>query len=309
MTQREKKNVTHSVLERLRNRARANDEAFDLVLTRYGMERFLYRLSISPDADRFVLKGASLFLIWRGQSYRISRDADFLVLGDSNLESLKDVFREVCEIGCSPSDGMMYDPETLKVQAIKENQEYDGVRITLMGMLNQVRIPLQIDVGFGDAITPVAEQVHFPTLLDGPAPQLKAYPRYSVVAEKFEAMIKLGLANSRMKDFYDVVLLSRMFEFEGKVMGEALTNTFSRRRTPLPQTTPECLTSAFCKDTQKLTQWNAFVRNAKPVIPVGDLSAVVEEISGFVMPLIERLHRKEDFPATWFPGRGWEDVV
>jgi hypothetical protein len=160
----------------LRNRARAHDEAFNLVLARYGMERFLYRLSISPNADRFVLKGASLFLIWRGQSYRISRDADFLGLGDSDVENLREVFRAVCEIGCSPSDGIIYDPESLNVQTIKENQEYDGARITLTGMLNQVRIPLQIDVGFGDAVTPAAEQVHFPTLLDGPAPRLKAYP-------------------------------------------------------------------------------------------------------------------------------------
>jgi hypothetical protein len=141
MTQREKKNVAHSVLERLRNRARTNNEAFDLLLTRYSMERFLYRLSISPDADRFVLKGASLFLIWRGQSYRISRDADFLGLGDSDVENLREVFREVCDIGCSPSDGIICDPETVKVQAKNENQEYDGVRITLMGMLNHVRIP------------------------------------------------------------------------------------------------------------------------------------------------------------------------
>lgn len=183
------------------------------------------------------------------------------------------------------------------------------MRITLVGMLNQVRIPLQIDIGFGDIVTPAVELVDFPTLLDGPAPRLKVYPRYTVVAEKFEAMGTLGLANSRMKDFHDIVLLSRMFGFDGKVLCEALNNTFTRRRTPLPETTPPCLTPAFSEDTQKLTQWNAFLRNAQPVVPVGSLTSVIEEIMGFLMPLIEKLHREEDFPFKWYTERDWEDAV
>lgn len=309
MSEREKKNMAHSVIERLRHRARANDEEYNLVLTRYGMERFLYRLSISPHADSFILKGASLFLIWKGQSYRVSRDADFLGLGDADVDHLRDVFREVCEMECSPSDGIVYRSESLRAQAIRENQEHDGVRITLMGMMNQVQIPLQIDIGFGDAVTPAAEQVVFPTLLDGTPPRLNAYPRYTLIAEKFETMVKLGLANSRMKDFYDIVLLSRMFEFEGNVLRDALNNTFSRRRTPLPQTTPVCFTPMFYEDPQKLTQWNAFVRNAKPEVPVGDLAVLIAEVSRFIMPPIEKLQRGESFTCKWVPGRGWEDAV
>lgn len=202
-----KKNLAHSIFQRLLNRAKSNKEDFNLLLSRYGMERFLYRLSVSPHNDRFILKGASLFLVWKGQNYRVTRDADLLGLGISDIKQLADLFREVCHVEFQ-GDGMIYMPESLNAEEIREDQEYDGVRITLIGMLNQARIPLQIDIGFGDAITPAPEQIEYPTLFDAPPPLLKAYPRYTLVAEKVEAMIKLGLANSRMKDFYDIWLLS-----------------------------------------------------------------------------------------------------
>ena len=211
-----KKNVAHSLFQRLLNRAKTNKEDFNLLLSRYGMERFLYRLSVSPHNDRFILKGASLFLVWKGQNYRVTRDADFLGFGNADTEQLADVFRDICRVEFQ-GDGMIYLPDSLCAEEIREGQEYDGVRITLVGMLNQARIPLQVDIGFGDAITPAPEQIEYPTLFDAPPALLKACPRYTLVAEKAEAMVKLGLANSRMKDFYDLWLVSRLFSFEGNL--------------------------------------------------------------------------------------------
>lgn len=299
-----KKNLAHSIFQRLLNRAKNNKEDFNLLLSRYGMERFLYRLSVSPHNDRFILKGASLFLVWKGQNYRVTRDADLLGLGISDIEKLADLFREICNVEFQ-GDGMIYMPESLNAEEIREDQEYDGVRITLIGMLNQARIPLQVDIGFGDAITPAPEQIEYPTLFNAPPPLLKAYPRYTMVAEKVEAMVKLGLANSRMKDFYDIWLLSRLFSFEGNVLRKALENTFDRRRTTFPASTPFAFTPAFYEDPQKTVQWAAFVNKSKPDIPVGDLSAVIADIDDFLAPLIESLQSNTPFKDAWVPDQGW----
>lgn len=299
-----KKNVAHSIFQRLLNRAKTNKEDFNLLLSRYGMERFLYRLSVSPHNDRFILKGASLFLVWKGQNYRVTRDADLLGFGNSDIEQLADLFRDICRIEFQ-GDGMSYLPESLNAEEIREDQEYDGVRITLVGMLNQARIPLQVDIGFGDAITPAPEQIEYPTLFDAPPPLLKACPRYTLVAEKVEAIVKLGLANSRMKDFYDIWLLSKLFSFEGNVLRKALANTFDRRRTTFPTSTPFALTPAFYEDFQKTVQWTAFIKKSKPDIPVGDLSAVIADIAVFLTPVIESLQSNASFDDAWVPDQGW----
>ena len=299
-----KKNVAHSIFQRLLNHAKTNKEDFNLLLSRYGMERFLYRLSVSPHNERFILKGASLFLVWKGQNYRVTRDADFLGFGNADTEQLADLFRDICRVEFQ-GDGMIYLPDSLRAEEIREDQEYDGVRITLVGMLNQARIPLQVDIGFGDAITPAPEQIEYPTLFDAPPPLLKAYPRYTLVAEKVEAMVKLGLANSRMKDFYDLWLVSRLFSFEGNVLRNALENTFDRRRTTFPASTPFAFTPAFYADPQKTVQWTAFVKKSKPDIPVGDLSAVIADIAVFLVPVIKSLQSNAPFNNEWMPDRGW----
>jgi len=299
-----KKCVAHSIFQRLLNRAKTNREDFNLLLSRYGMERFLYRLSVSPHNDRFILKGASLFLVWKGHNYRVTRDADFLGIGNSDVEQLADVFRDICRIEFQ-GDGMIYLPESLNAEEIRNDLEYDGVRITLVGMLNQARIPLQVDIGFGDAVTPAPEQIQYPTLFDAPPLLLKAYPRYTLVAEKVEAMVKLGLANSRMKDFHDIWLLSRLFSFEGNVLRKALENTFERRRTTFQPSTPYALTPAFYEDPQKTIQWKAFVKRSKPDIPVGDISAVIADIAVFIAPVIKSLQLNAPFEEEWVPDRGW----
>ena len=218
MSQGKKPNIGHSVYQRLLNYAKEHREDFSLLLSRYGVERLLYRLSISPHVDKFILKGASLFLVWTGQNYRVTKDANLLCSGPADVEHVTAVFRELCQIVTDDADGIVFVADTVRAVPIREEQEYGGIRVTLLGMLHNARIPLQIDIGFGDAITPAPERINFPTLLNAPAPELLAYPRYTMVSEKLEAMVRLGIANSRMKDFYDVWLLSKLFAFEGRTL-------------------------------------------------------------------------------------------
>jgi len=306
MSPADKRNMGHSVFQRLLNMARAEKQDLNLLLLRYGMERFLYRLSISPHKDRFVLKGASMFLVWKGRNFRVTRDADLLGFGSPDVKAIAGVFSEICRIDLEAEDGMVYLTATVNAAAIREEQEYDGVRVTFEGRLHQARIPLQIDIGFGDAVTPGPETVVFPTLLDAPPATLKAYPRYTMVAEKLEAMVRLGLPNSRMKDFYDVCLLSQMFAFEGSVLREAIANTFQRRETVLPESEPFAFTETFFMDGQKQIQWKAFVKKTKPTEPSEDLGDAVRQISRFIMPPLRSLQSGTPFPLMWIPGKGWQ---
>lgn len=299
-----RKNVAHSVFQRLLNRARTNNEDFNLLLSRYGMERFLYRLSVTTHQNRFVLKGASLFLVWKGQNYRVTRDADLLGFASPEIEQLADVFRSLCDVECQ-EDGMIYLPESLRAESIRDDMEYGGIRITLVGRLNQARIPLQIDIGFGDAITPAPEEVTYPTLLGAPPPIINAYPRYTMVAEKLETAVTRGLANSRMKDFFDLWLVSRLFSFDGSILADAVRNTFDRRGTALPESTPFAFTPSFHANPQKAVQWTAFVKKTKPSLPVGTLSAVISDIARFLLPVVESLQSKISFDNEWMPDQGW----
>ena len=305
MSPSKKGNTGHSVFQRLLNHAKNRGEDFNLILTRYAVERLLYRLSVSPHAGGFILKGASLFLVWKGQSYRVTKDADLMGFGSANTGRISAVFKEVCRIPCE-DDGMMFMSETVRAIPIREENEYDGIRVTLTGMLHHARIPLQIDIGFGDVITPAPERIEFPTLLDAPAPQLRAYPRYTMVAEKFEAMVRLSMANSRMKDFYDVWLLSRLFEFEGRTLCEAVRNTFRRRSSPLPDGLPVAFTEEFRKDVQKQTQWRAFVRKARPE-PVSDsFNTVVSDLTAFLIPVVDTISSNGFLDKVWVPGGPWK---
>ena len=305
MTPPGKQNTGHSVFQRLLNRAKDRGEDFNFVLLRCGVERLLYRLSVSPHAGEFILKGASLFLVWKGQTYRVTKDTDFLGFGSADTDRISAIFKEICSIPCE-EDGMMFMPDTVRAIPIREEQEYDGVRVTLTGMLHQARISLQIDIGFGDVVTPAPEQIEFPTLLDAPAPRLRAYSRYTMVAEKFEAMVRLGMTNSRMKDFYDVWLLSKLFEFDGRMLCEAVCNTFSRRATPLPGELPSAFTEEFRQDLQKQTQWQAFVRKAKPEPTADSLDAVIDDVVAFLMPAVEAISSNRFLDKVWVPGGPWK---
>lgn len=309
MSPDKKRNTGHSAFQRLLSYARTRGEDFNLLLFRYGVERLLYRLSISSDADKFILKGASLFLVWTGQNYRVTKDADLLGPSPANIEYIANIFRDLCKAKTEDSDGIKFMPDTVRAIPIREEQAYGGIRVTLMGILHQARIPVQVDIGFGDAVTPEPERIEFPTLLDDPSPQLLAYPRYTMVAEKFETIVRLGMANSRMKDFYDLWLMSRLFEFEGQTLCDAIRNTFRRRSTPLPGGLPMAFTQEFRKDAQKQTQWQAFVRKSKPEDVSGDLGAVIIDIAVFLMPAIEASEREKPFWMLWPPNGPWNQRI
>lgn len=232
----EKKNIAASIHQRLKNLLNETGEEFNLLLRRFANERWLYRLSISEYKDRFLLKGASLFTLWFNTPHRPTRDVDLLGFGSSGIADMEKIFKEICAV--ETEDGLIFKPETVKGGEIKEGQEYQGVRITFMALLGTAQIKLQVDVGFGDAVTPEAETIEFPTVLDFPKPRLKAYPKETVVAEKFEAMVKLGMLNSRMKDFWDLRLMISAFEFDGTILQQAIETTFERRQTVFPENLP-----------------------------------------------------------------------
>ncbi len=216
-------NVAASVKQRLLNRARSRKEDFNLLLTKYALERVLYRISQSRHREAFVLKGALLFELWTEQAHRPTRDADFLAMGESSTERFQALFREICTLPVE-DDGIQFDPESVKVDRIREDQEYEGIRVPLLGYLENARLPVQIDIGFGDAVTPAPVETSFPTLLDFPAPSLFSYPRETVVAEKFEALVKLGIANTRMKDFHDLRALSVVSVYRRHTLGSDSPN-------------------------------------------------------------------------------------
>jgi hypothetical protein len=308
MSRAKKRNIAHSVFQRLLSHAKTHGEDFNLLLFRYGAERLLYRLSISPHADRFVLKGASLFLVWAGQNYRVTKDADLLAFDAVDAGYVTGVFTGLCQVVSDDVDGIRFMPDTVRAVPLREEQAYDGIRVTLLGLLHQARISLQFDIGFGDAITPGPERIEFPTLLDAPAPLLLAYPRYTLAAEKFEAVVRLGMANSRMKDFYDLWLLSRLFEFDGRTLCDAVHNTFTRRSSPMPSGLPMAFTDEFRKDERKHVQWRAFVRKSKPEYASGDIDAVIGEVVAFLMPVMKAVRKDEPLDLFWPQGGPWRKV-
>jgi predicted nucleotidyltransferase component of viral defense system len=226
----ESRNIAASIRQRLLNVSNSAGEDFGLILTRYAVERLLYRLSQSKYHDQFVLKGAMLFQVWTSAPHRPTRDLDLLGSGDPSLEHCEEVFRELCKIPVD-DDGLIFPAETVKAEKIKEEQDYEGIRVKFLARIENVRIPIQVDVGFADAVTPGL--IDYPTLLDMAAPRIQAYPMNTVVAEKLEAIIRLGILNSRMKDFYDIWFLAGTFPFEAKVLGGVLRTTFERRKTEL----------------------------------------------------------------------------
>ena len=275
------RDVGASVRSRLLNLARDRGQPFDLVITRYALERLLYRLSESAHRNRFALKGAMLITTWFADPHRPTRDLDLLGFGDSAEESILSVFREVC--GMPMDDGITFEVDNLRIERIREELEYGGLRLRTVANLSRARINVVIDVGFGDAVEPGLEEIEFPVLLDSAAPRLRAYPRESVIAEKFQAMVHLGRANSRMKDFYDVWVLSKAYDFDSDRLAKAIAATFERRRTAIPTEVPDALTSEFARDASKRRQWDAFVRElaARP----DSLETVVSDLAAFLMPM------------------------
>lgn len=255
-------NRAASIRARLKRHADTTRQDFNLTLTQYGLERLLYRLSTSEHAPNFLLKGALLFQLWYGQPHRPTRDADLLGFGTDHLPTLVGVFRSLCSIVVD--DGIVFDPETVAGTPIRKEAGYGGVRIELRAALDGARLSLQIDVGFGDAVTPAAQPVTYPTLLpDVPAPTLRAYPKATVVAEKLHAVTVLGMTNTRMKDFFDLWVLLHDTTLDSAALRHAVEATFARRQTAIPGGQPIGLSDAFANDATKQAQWQAFLKKNK----------------------------------------------
>lgn len=306
MTRETPKNVAASVRDRLTQRARAAGENVQLILTRYAIERLLYRLSVSPHGDRFILKGAMLFSLWAETPYRATGDLDLLGMGDPATERLIAGFRDVLTT-VAPDDGVTFAPETLRAEPTRPQDEYAGVRVLFDASIAGARLPIQVDIGFGDAITPEAQPIKYPSLIGMPAPRLIAYPPETVVAEKLEALVSLGVANSRMKDFFDLWAISRTFSFEGPVLTRAIQATFERRGTALPAETPFGLSEAFASDPIKQRQWQAFLRRTEIAMAPEPLVELIPAINAFLMPLLRAAGSNQAAPAKWPCGGPWGD--
>ena len=271
------RNLAASVRARLKQRADATRQDFNLTLTRYGLERLLYRLSVSPHAANYLLKGALLFSLWYDQPHRPTRDADLLGFGPDDVDTAVSAFREICQI--EVDDGIAFDTASVRGSVIRKEAGYGGVRIDLLAKLDGARLALQVDIGFGDAVTPAPETVSYPVLLeDLPAPQLRAYPKYTVVAEKFHAVCLLGMANTRMKDYFDLWVLLAEDALEAAELRRAVEATFDRLKLAMPSTLPSGLSDAFVQEAAKQRQWAAFLKKNR--LEALDLAQVVALLRG-----------------------------
>ncbi|RQO54417.1 hypothetical protein DBR47_22465 [Paucibacter sp. KBW04] len=291
-------NLSASILARLLALAKQRGDDYSLLLNRFGLERLLARISTSQYADRFLLKGALLFSLWYDTPHRPTRDADLLGFGPDDEQDLIATFREVA--GMDLADGIVFDPDTVKADAIREENPYGGTRITLTARIGSARCALQIDVGFGDAVTPGPLTVSYPTLLsDFQSPSLRVYPVYTVIAEKYQAMVMLGQANTRMKDFFDIAVIARRTELDSATLAKAITATFSRRQTVLPAERPLALTKQFSEDAAKLRQWQAFLnKNRIEAATLGDTVTLLDTL--LRLPTETAITRSRA-TATWHP--------
>lgn len=278
-------NIPASIRQRLVNLARERNQLFDLVLTRYALERFLYRLSVSRHSNHFVLKGAMLVTSWIEAPFRATRDLDFLAFGDQEPVAMREVFCEIC--ATPQEDGLVFPAAAIAVEVNREDATYSGLRIRAQAFLDKARIPIIIDLGFGDRMVPEPTEISYPVLLDQPAPKLRAYAIETVIAEKFQAMVVLGRANSRMKDFYDIWVLARTERLEPARLMDAIAATFAQRETPIPTDIPDALTAAFAADPRKQEQWAAFARDNLQASAGHDLKLpeLIAELAAFLMPL------------------------
>lgn len=297
------RNISASVCDRLLNKARSEKLDFNLLLTRYALERMLYRLSISKQRDQFLLKGALLFDLWFDVPHRPTHDADFLGFGSAEIPHIEEIFRDICRI--EVEDGIAFQPDTVKAAEIRKEANYAGVRVTLLGMLDSARCAVQIDIGFGDAVVPGPDEVHYPVILgEMPGPHLHVYPRYTVVAEKLQALTSLGMLNSRMKDYFDLWILAKHSDFDGQILSRAVAATFERRRTAVPTGVPIGLSDEFINDAQKGKQWQGFLR--KNALDPMSLATVVVDLRDFLMPVLAAIAAGGSHDYPWRAVAGWQ---
>ena len=294
------KNVAASVHQRLLNIARATGRPFDEVLQYFAMERYLYRLCLSRYSDSFVLKGALLFRVWSIPDSRATRDIDLLGYVDNSAENLAAITEEVCAIEV-PTDGLSFDPSSVRAHRIKEDADYEGVRVRFRGRLGNARITMQLDVGFGDMVHPDAVRADYPAMLDLPSPSFRMYPAETVIAEKAQAMVYLGILNSRMKDFYDMWRMSHQFSFRGQDLAEAIERTFENRKTEIVLL--DGLIAELLEDERPERQWPAFLRKSRLEAP--PFADIVDRIGEFLAPVFEAILNRVEFGQVWRPPGPW----
>lgn len=299
---REVTNVGASVRARLREYARTQGEDFNLTLQRYGAERFLFRLGESAHRERLVLKGAMLFALWGREMYRSTRDLDFT--GYGKPEELTRVIADVCATPC-PEDGVAFLLDSIRAEPIREDAEYGGFRVKVTAVLDGARIPMQIDVGFGNAIHPEPSEVSYPTLLPQVAPAVRAYPREAVVAEKLHALTIRAGANTRLKDFYDLHVLSKRFSFQGSILTRAIAMTFQRRQTEVTPALPVALSTGFYGDASRAGAWRAYLERNRLPGSSTDFETVGGALSAFLEPAWRAVAQRESFSQEWEAGGPW----
>ena len=295
------RNIPASVRQRILNRAKSDRRPFNELLQYYAMERFLYRLSQSAHADRFILKGALMLRVWHSPELRPTMDIDMLGRTSNKEADIIAQIRDILSMDVE-ADGLAFDADSIQAERITEDADYEGIRIRFRGALDSARINMQVDIGFGDVVYPEPEESELPTMLDSPAPRLLCYSRESSIAEKFEAMVKLGVLNSRMKDFYDIWLLSRQFDFDGAKLAEAIRLTFERRGTALP-TEIEAFTEPFidAKQIQWTTFWKRLQQDHVPV----SFREVTTAVDGFLAPVVAAISSGKPSPTNWIASGPW----
>lgn len=302
MTRRGLKNQAASVHQRLLDLAKVSGRPFSELLQYYAIERLLYRLSISKYRSQFVLKGALTLMVWQAPVTRPTRDIDLLGRISNDLEAVRAIVAEICRQEVD-DDGLAFDASKVVSERITEDAKYEGVRARFQGQLGNARIPMQIDIGFGDIITPAAVSVSYPALLGHSVAELMAYNRETTIAEKLEAMVTLGQLNSRMKDFFDIWVLASNFTFDGRVLSSAISQTFSHRETRI-ESVPICFTGSFAADPMKVSQWNAFTRTAK-LRGAPAFADVISASRAFLQPPLTAIESRNEFPAVWQAPGPW----
>ena len=296
------KNLPASIQDRLLNQPRLSGRPFNELLQYYAIERFLYRLTQSEHAGLFLLKGALLFRLWGLPVFRPTRDIDLLGYTSNEVENLVVIVKEVCRQDVQ-EDGLFFDPDTVTGERIKEDADYEGVRMRFVGLLGRARLHLQIDVGFDDIVFPAPMLKSFPVILPMPAPELRSYPPEAVVAEKLQAMIYLGTFNSRMKDFYDLWILANRFNFIGDALQEAIHRTFEHRNTDIPANQPDAFSEQFSREKQR--QWRAFLTTGDIIDAPDQLELILTCLQEFILPIFKSSHAGRKFRKQWKAGGPW----
>lgn len=300
------KNVAASVRARLLQRSREIDQEYQLILTRYGIERLLYRLSISDHRERFILKGAQLFTVWHHVPHRATRDLDLLGFGSCAIDDMVSVFREICSAKVD-DDGIIFDPASVTGKPIRAEDLYVGVRIVFLGRIENSRIHMQVDIGFGDSLVIDPEEISFPSLLDMPLPKLRGYRMETSISEKYQALVSLGILNSRMKDYFDFWFLGHHFSFDGQDLSSSINATCTRKGRIFSDEIPIGLTEAFWKDNTRQAAWLSFWNKSVRTKPMLSLEQIVSFSSKFLLPPAMAAAKGEPFTMSWQPSGPWQE--